>query len=67
MRTSKLLVLIRTSEKAELNRLEQFLNSPYFFDGKIDLEVIQLFEFIQSFSPDFDQEDLTKENAYQVL
>lgn len=67
MHDSKLLQLVRTLEKTDFNGFQQFLESPYFFKGKRDEEIIQLFNYIKSFAPTFDQEALTKKNTYHAL
>ena len=67
MLDSKLLILIRTFEKAEMKRLELFLESPYFFSGKIDKEVVQLFKYIHSYYPNLKHADLSKSKTYQSL
>ncbi|MEM9820838.1 MAG: hypothetical protein AAF985_07190, partial [Bacteroidota bacterium] len=67
MRESKLLILIRTLEKTEMKKLLLFLESPYFFNGKLDEEVLRLFQFIYNYYPNFEHADLSKANAYTSI
>lgn len=67
MHDSKLLILIQTFEESELSRLLQFLDSPYFFNGKKDVEAIQLYEYIVGHFPDLSQVTLGKEQTYAAL
>ncbi len=67
MYASKLLELIQGLEKPELDRLERFVQSPYFGKSKSAKEVPLLLQHIRRYFPALDDPALTKENTHTVL
>lgn len=64
MRNSKLFDYLRKLKAEQWPALSRFVQSPFFNNRE---EVITFFEFIESFHADLDNEQLKKENAFQVL
>lgn len=64
MKKSKLVLLFKSLEEEEMNRLEEFLTSPYY---NKDPEVMGLFECLRAFYPDFSSSALTKGRIHKKL
>lgn len=64
MLKSSLLEILRTFSKQELQRFEDFVRSPYHNKKE---NVLKLFLEIKKYSPDFINENLEKENAWEKL
>jgi hypothetical protein len=61
----KLLDILKLlAAKGDLPRLEKFLNSPYFTESS---QMIHLFEYLIAFAPDFNDEQLSGEYAFDKL
>lgn len=58
------LSILRTFTEEEIRSFEDFLNSP--FHNKNN-KVIQLFDALKKFHPDYDDVNLTKENLFNIL
>lgn len=61
---SKTIDFLKVLTENELNSFKQFLYSPYFNKNQ---KIIKLFEYLIKFYPDFENEELTKENLFKLL
>ncbi len=64
MRNSKLFDYLKKIKPEQWPALSRFVRSPFYNSRE---EVITFFEFIQSFHADLENEQLKKENAFQML
>lgn len=64
MINTKLINILRTFSKSELNEFEKFIGSPYYNKGRNYLPLLTL---INTFYPKFDDETLTHEYVYAKL
>lgn len=64
MYTHQLLELYKSFSKKEMMMLGKFLKSPYFNNRKM---LLQLFQILRRFYPEFENKNLTKENLYKLL
>ena len=64
MKESKLLALFKTFEKKEWRRFREFLLSPYFNKRE---DVLKLYQYIVSTSPDFSEKKLTNEVVFKKI
>lgn len=67
MHSSKLLELISSFDLEELEKLDLFLNSPYFFEGKVNENTLKLFRYIKQFYPCFPIDQISKKRVYSYL
>ena len=67
MRNSILLETLGALAKEDLPELHKFICSPFFNRDRNSDHLIALFEYIQSYYPDFQNEDLEKEKVYHYL
>lgn len=61
---SKLIQIFRQLDVRELNRLEKYIQSPFFNKHQ---EVLKLFEYLITFAPDFDHSKLQKRAILKAL
>ncbi len=64
MKKTKLITLLSTFSKQEINRLEEFVNSPFFNKNR---NVINLCGEILPFWPDFNSVELTEEKIFKAI
>ncbi len=64
MYQSKLIELLGVLSKKELNRLEEFLQSPFFNKNKT---ILLFFEYLKPFAPSFTSEKLSKQVVYEHI
>lgn len=64
MKKTKLITLLSTFSKQEINRLEEFVNSPFFNKNR---NVINLCGAILPFWPDFNSVELTEEKIFKAI
>lgn len=64
MHGSKLFQLIKILKREEFKQLKKFLASPFF---NTNMQVIALYNYIDSYYPDFENRKLDKEHAFQVV
>jgi len=64
MINTKLIRLLKTFSKSEINRFRDFVSSPYFNKNQ---NVIKLSEKVLAYYPGFDSEDLAEENIYSKI
>ncbi len=64
MQKIKLIKLLATFEPSELRRFKAFVVSPYF---NKNTKIQKLYDFILSFSPDFNSDGLCSENAFEYI
>lgn len=64
MLKSSLLEVVRTFTKEDIAKFEDFLKSPYY---NKNTNVLKLFGYIKKFAPGFDDEKLSKEEAWKKL
>ncbi len=67
MYETKLLSLLKNLNQKELKRFDDYLNSPYFFQGRNVSELIALFQYLQRFSPTYDHPKLSKQKVFSRL
>jgi len=64
MRNSKLIELLKTFNSEELKSFHKYLESPFL---KPDRKVLVFFNYLKKYSPDYDSDDLDKENVFKKL
>lgn len=64
MLKSKLIQIFKQLEARELNRLKKYIQSPFFNKHQ---DVLNLFEYLMHFAPDFDHPQLQKKAAIKAL
>ena len=64
MHHSKLLSLVKTFDSRDIRRAKQFVQSPYFNTNKV---LINLFNYIIKFQPDYKHPKLEKAATYKAL
>ncbi|HMS65746.1 MAG TPA: hypothetical protein PKD83_10905 [Ignavibacteria bacterium] len=64
MLNTSLLEILRTFDKAELKRFEDFVQSPYFNKKTI---IIKLFKNLKKYAPDFKKDNLKREIVWKSL
>ena len=64
MHKSKLLAYLKVFDKLEIAQLTHFIQSPYFFSGKLPANAIRLFDYLLPFYPLFEGGGLEKETIY---
>ena len=64
MRETKLVSILQTLTKKEVEKFESFLSSPLFNERKI---LFSLFQEIIKYYPDFTDAQFTKENIFKKL
>lgn len=64
MINTKPIHILRTFSNAQLVEFEKYLISPVFNSNKL---VIQLFEFVKQFAPNFNSDELNRVNVYKHL
>lgn len=64
MINTKLITVLKTFSKSEINKFRDFVNSPYFNKNK---NVIKLSEVVLNFYPGFDSKDLTEEKIFSKI
>lgn len=62
MKESKIIRLLRKLDKAEVKRLRDFINSPYY---NKNAKYSQVFEELIKYHPDFDSSEFSEENIYK--
>jgi hypothetical protein len=64
MKNSKLIQLLRTFSKSEMNEFGKFVSSSYFADGKIYLSLLNE---LKKYYPDFNSQKLTRVSIYSAI
>ena len=64
MKKSKLIDILKSISREEWIRLDDFIRSPYFNKNE---ELIQLFEYLKTLAPDFNEEYLEKAYVFKQL
>lgn len=64
MKKTKLITLLSTFSKQEINRLEEFVNSPFFNKNR---NVINLCRAVLPFWPEFNSPELTEEKIFKAI
>jgi len=64
MRETKLILLLRTFDTSEMKGFDKFVKSPYFNTNKT---IIQLWEHIKKYAPDFTAVQLSQEKSFKKL
>ena len=64
MQNNKFIRLISHFSKAEISDFRLFVQSPYFNKNQ---KLVKVLEYIQKFYPDFDQQNFTRENTFDVI
>ncbi len=67
MQGSKLLQTLGLFSKSELDSLDKFLQSPYFYSEQTPKEIYPLFHYIMSYSANWDHPKLQKKAVYKHL
>ncbi len=67
MHQSKLVVILKSLDKNELNRLHRFLEHPYFAQIKQKQKALELLRYLLPFHPQFDQPALEKSQVYTQI
>ena len=64
MKNTKLIQLLKTFELHEINEFGKFVNSPFHNEST---KLVNLYNFLKRFYPEFDDDILKKENIYKQL
>ncbi|MBK9331706.1 MAG: hypothetical protein IPM96_04685 [Ignavibacteria bacterium] len=64
MKDTRLIELLKSFSPEEMSELEKFISSPFFSRNR---DVVPIFKAIKKYYPDFNSDDLTKENIYHAL
>lgn len=64
MKSSKLLLLFQTFQPEEMRWMSKFVRSPFYNSNE---KVVELFEYLRKYYPDFSSPKLEKEKVFQVL
>ncbi len=64
---TKLIRLLKHLDKKELVQLGHFLDSPFFFRGRKEQRLIDFYDYLKRFYPEFNQKKIAKEAVYESL
>lgn len=64
MQNTRLIKVLKTLSSEELTKFGRFISIPYFTKGR---NLSPYFKELKKFYPEFDSEDLTKENIYKLM
>jgi len=64
MEKSKLISVLKSLDKKELKRFEEFINSPYYNKNK---NIKTLLEHLMKYYPEFENKDLSGENVFRII
>lgn len=64
MNSSKLISILQCFSNRQLKKLEDFVASPYFNKKE---EITTFYSYLLQYAPDFEEDSMTKENAYRFV